>query len=39
MPLVPQYPENKVEIIAPVNIRETLSIKDWDLVNIEVRLS
>ena len=38
IPLVPRYPDNKVEIIAAVNIREVLSIKDGDLVNIEIRL-
>jgi CTP-dependent riboflavin kinase len=38
IPLVPQYPENKVEIIASMNIREALSIKDGDLVSIEVYL-
>jgi HAD superfamily hydrolase (TIGR01509 family) len=35
IPLVPGYPPDKVEIIAAVNLRQTLSVKDGDLVEIE----
>ncbi len=36
IPLVPGYPPNKVEIIAAVNLRQTLSVKDGDMVDVEV---
>jgi CTP-dependent riboflavin kinase len=35
-PLVQDYPKNKMELIAPVNVRETLSLKAGDMVEVEV---
>ena len=34
IPLMPGYPENKVEIIAPVYLRKYLHLSDGDLVSI-----
>ena len=36
IPLVPQYPEGKMEIIAPQNIRQALSLKNGDLVTVKI---
>ncbi len=36
LPQIKDYPENKLEIIAPVNLREKLKIKDGDVVNVSV---
>ena len=38
IPLVADYPRNKLEIISAENIRQTLSLKDGDLVEVEVYL-
>ncbi len=35
-PQVENYPINKLEIIAPINLREKLKIKDGDVVNVSV---
>jgi CTP-dependent riboflavin kinase len=35
-PLVKDYPENKMELIAPKNIKETLSVKAGDDLEVEV---
>ena len=35
-PLVPDYPANKMELIAPVHVRETLSLNAGDLVEVDV---
>jgi len=35
-PLVQDYPENKMELIAPVHVRETLSLDAGDLVEVEI---
>lgn len=35
-PLVQDYPKNKMELIAPVNVRDTLSVKAGDMVEVEV---
>lgn len=35
-PLVQDYPKKKMELIAPVNVRETLSVKAGDMVEVEV---
>jgi riboflavin kinase len=35
-PLVPDYPANKMELVAPVQLRETLSLNAGDLVEVEV---
>jgi riboflavin kinase len=35
-PLVPDYPENKMELIAPVHVRESLSLDAGDLVDVEI---
>lgn len=34
VPLVPDYPETLIEILAPVKLREHLSLKDGDIVEI-----
>jgi riboflavin kinase len=38
IPQVPSYPEDTLEIIAPVNLREKLSLRDADEVEIIVLL-
>ena len=35
-PLVEGYPENKMELIAPQNIKEALSLKSGDVLEVEV---
>lgn len=36
IPLVPGYPESKLEIVSAHNIRKTLSLKNGDLVRVEI---
>ncbi|MBS3906813.1 MAG: CTP-dependent riboflavin kinase [Syntrophaceae bacterium] len=36
LPLVEDYPENKMEMIAPQNIKETLSVATGDILEVEV---
>jgi len=36
LPLVPNYPENLIEIISPLNLREKLNLKDGDRLEILV---
>ncbi len=38
VPEVKGYPENMLEVIAPVNIRETLKLKDGDAVTVSVQV-
>ncbi len=38
IPLVPNYPPAQLEIISSENIRRSLSVKDGDLVEVEVYL-
>lgn len=38
IPHTPNYPPNVLEIIAPVNLREALSLKDGDLVALTIML-
>ena len=38
IPDVPNYPEDVLEIVAPVNLREKLQLKDGDHIEIEVTL-
>ncbi len=38
IPLVPDYPQAQLEIISAENIRRSLSLKDGDLVEVEVYL-
>ena len=35
-PLVETYPENKMELIAPKNIKEALSVKTGDDLEVEI---
>ncbi len=35
-PEVPDYPEDQLELIAPVSLRESLSLKDGDRLELEV---
>ena len=34
-PLLKDYPKNKMELIAPLNIKEVLSVKGGDLLEVE----
>ena len=36
LPLVEDYPGNKMELIAPVHIRKTLSLNAGDTVEVEI---
>ncbi len=36
IPLVPHYPPNQLEIIAPINLRDALALKDGDEVTVEI---
>jgi CTP-dependent riboflavin kinase len=38
IPLVPDYPHAQLEIISSEHIKESLSLKDGDIVDLEVRL-
>lgn len=38
IPLIPNYPPAQLEIISSENIRRSLSVKDGDLIEIEVYL-
>ena len=38
IPLVPNYPQAQLEIISAKNIKRTLSLKDGELVEVEVYL-
>ncbi len=35
-PLVPNYPKDKMELIAPLNVKETFQLKTGDIVEVEV---
>lgn len=39
VPAMPDYPDDKFEIVAPVPIRETLGLADGDLVNLRLDLA
>ena len=36
IPLIPNYPLNQMEIIAPINLREAFDLQDGDEVTIEI---
>ena len=36
LPMVENYPKNKMELIAPLNIKETLSLKTGDFLEVEI---
>jgi CTP-dependent riboflavin kinase len=36
IPLIPNYPPNQMEIIAPINLRETFELHDGDEVIVEI---
>ena len=36
LPVLTHYPEDIIEIIAPVNLRECLNISDGSIVEVEV---
>lgn len=38
-PEMPDYPDDKFEIVAPLPIRETLGLQDGDLVNLRLDLA
>ena len=38
IPLIPNYPPSQLEIIAPVNIKNALPVKDGDTVRAEISL-
>jgi riboflavin kinase len=39
IPEVPNYPENILEIIAPVNLRKKFQLKDGDRIKVEIVFS
>lgn len=39
VPEMPDYPDDKFEIVAPLPIRETLGLQDGDLVNLRLDLA
>jgi CTP-dependent riboflavin kinase len=39
VPLVPEYPPDKIEIISSYNLKETLRIKDGDELSLKVIIS
>ena len=36
IPLIPNYPLNQMEIIAPINLREAFGLQDGDEVTVEI---
>jgi riboflavin kinase len=38
VPEVENYPENVIEVIAPVNLREKFKLKDGDMVEVRIML-
>ena len=36
IPLIPNYPLNQIEIIAPINLREAFGLQDGDEVTVEI---
>ena len=36
LPEIPNYPENTIEVIARVNLREKFRLKDGDVVDVEI---
>lgn len=38
VPIVPSYPLDLLEIIAPINLRETLKLRDGMTVNVKIKL-
>ncbi len=36
LPVVENYPKNKMELIAPMNIKEALSVNTGDILEVEV---
>jgi riboflavin kinase len=36
IPMVPDYPDDQLEIIAPIRLRESLELKDGSEVNVEI---
>jgi len=39
IPCIPSYPRDQIEVIAPINLRETLGLEDGDEVTIEILYS
>lgn len=38
VPEIENYPENILELVAPINLREKLSLKDGDIVQLKIML-
>jgi riboflavin kinase len=38
LPLVPEYPNSILEIVAPVHLKETLGLDDGDGIEVEVSI-
>jgi riboflavin kinase len=36
IPIIPNYPKNQMEILAPINLRETYGLQDGDEVKVEI---
>ncbi|MCS7120165.1 MAG: DUF120 domain-containing protein [Nitrososphaerota archaeon] len=37
-PDIPSYPEDLIEVVAPVNLRKELGLQDGDAVEVQIRL-
>jgi riboflavin kinase len=35
-PEIDNYPEDILEVIAPINVREKFKLKDGDMVNVQI---
>lgn len=38
IPQTPNYPENKIEVIAPIRLRRKLNLEDGDSVKVEIKI-
>ena len=39
VPMVPAYPDDRVELIADIGLRDTLGIKDGDVLTVRIEIS
>ena len=38
IPNIPEYPSDILEVLAPVNLRKTLELKDGEMVDLTIRI-
>ena len=38
LPIVPKYPNDILEIIAPISLRETLELSNGDMINVTIKI-